>query len=64
MRVFNYVKILFCFIYIEYSWDKYPQKINNFDVKVGCKDKNVFTTVFFAEKCRFLGVEVHLFQSI
>ena len=63
MRVFNYVKILFCFIYIEYSWDKYPQKINNFDVKVSCKDKNVFTTGFF-EKCRFLGVEVHLFQSI
>ena len=65
MRVFNYVKILFCFIYIEYSWEKYPQKINNFDVKVSCKDKNVFTTdFFFVEKCRFLGVEVHLFQSI
>lgn len=65
MRVFNYVKILFCFIYIEYSWDKYPQKINNFDVKVSCKDKNVFRLAFFfVEKCRFLGVEVHLFQSI
>lgn len=59
MRVFNYVKILFCFIYIEYSWDKYPQKINTFDVKVSCKDKMFLRLAFFfVEKCRFLGVEV------
>ena len=45
MRVFRDVKILFCFIHIEYSWDKYPQKINNFDVKVSCKDKNVWLKV-------------------
>lgn len=54
MRVFNYVKILFCFIYIEYSLDKYPQKINNFDGKVSCKDKKVFTTGFFL--CRKMSV--------
>jgi hypothetical protein len=54
MRVFTDVKILFCFIYIEYSWDKYPQKLNNFDVKASCKNKIVFTTGFFL--CRKMSV--------
>ena len=66
MRVFNYVKILFCFIYIEYSWDKYPQKINTLDVKVSYKDKNVFTTGFFlfrkmsVFRCRSLPIPINL----
>lgn len=63
MRVFNYVKILFCFIYIEYSWDKYTQKINNLMLKSVVKTKTFLRLAFFfAEKCWFLGVEVHLFQ--
>ena len=54
MRVFTDIKILFYYIYIEYSRDGYPKKLNDFDFKVSCKNKIVFTTGFFL--CRKMSV--------
>ena len=55
MRVFTDIRILFYFIYIQFSRDGYPKKLNNFDFKVSCKNKIGFTTGFFCRKMSVFG---------